>query len=231
MGIRVRGLGSLGLASETGMKAALNALEIATGKTGRYNAGDASSSSLSGNAGFFTFKAVYHLIIDSANTTSEITSLASNLAGGISSEVGKAFDLLDDATKTVAGVIGDSLGLLDKAGGAPALIIWNIDQLTGKRYIEKFLGSVTDEVATLAGLYLSALKKGLGGGTQVPVPPTQIEPTVSFRDRFKSEALVLNQGPPKIDAASDTTPIRKTSAVPKIAIGAAAIAAAFLLVR
>lgn len=238
MTLRVRslGLGSLsGSGPVVAMKTALNLLEVATGKTGRYNAGDASSSVMTGNSGFFAFKATYHLLIDASQATTDVTQLAAGITGGLSDAVGKAFDGLDEAAKLAAGAVKQSLSLLDKFDGAPAFVIWNADQISGKKYIGGFIEDQATKIATLAGLLLEAMKKGLVG-SGAPSPDSVTDPTAGMsareilKARVQGEAVAVQ----RISADSDTTLVvkRPSKLGPTIVVGGAvAVAAALFLTK
>lgn len=216
------------------MKSALNALEIATG-TGRYNAGDASSASLSGTAGFHAFRATYHLIDDALDCGGELLSIASSLANLLSQKIGKALSEVDSVTRSAVGVIGDAISLLDKSvlGVTAAQALWVADQ-TFEAWLQDFLESGKDEIARLAGLYLTVRKKGLCGGTKSePKPP--MSPLQRLKDRHGITSVAVNAGaqralapPPTI---RPTAPSGKSLSPLVVVGGAAAVAAALLLVK
>jgi hypothetical protein len=214
------------------MKAALNQLELASGQTGRYNAGDASSDALGGEKGLFVFKAVAHLVNDALQRGGELTTMASTLAGMLSESVGSALEIADGATQFAVGYISDALDLVDYAKGVPMLLLWTADQVSGKRYLQTALDKISSEVIILVGLYMK-VSNDIGTGTTGTTTTTGSTYTPRIdRPEFRVSSVAVNQGEPVIDPGPDTTPVRKSAVSPTIIVGGAvAVAAAILLVK
>lgn len=236
MTLRIRtlsGLGELHGLSPSALKAVLNVLEAATGQTGRYNAGPASNNSLSGTAGFYVFRATYHLAIDAADCAGELTSMAANLANLLSSKVGAALSAVDSVTRNTVGVIGKSLHLLDKGALGVTLgeILWLADQGLGGGYLQEFLEDAATTISGVAEAYLAVLERGACGGTATPPKFTDRliqnrisidnSPIIGLDPRDTVTQIVPNFGVP--------TPAPKKAISPAVVVGGAAVAAAVLL--
>jgi len=231
MTLRIRtlsGLGELHGLSPSALKGVLNILEAATGQTGRYNAGPASNNSLSGTAGFYVFRATYHLAIDAADCAGQLTSMAANLANLLSSHVGKALSAVDDLTRKAVGAIANSLPLLDKGvvGVTAAEVLWIADQAIGGGYLQEFLEDASTTISGVAEAYLSVLEHGGCGGTATPP---------KFTDRLIQSRISIENSPIiGLDPRDTVTQIVPTQAPkkaisPAVVVGGAAVAAAVLL--
>jgi len=198
-----------------------------------YKPGD----SLSGLEGLKTFTALHRLITAATDDAGTALAMLKSLANGVSAELGKAFGVATAPVQVAIKGIGLSIGKLDNniLGVSMGEALWAADQLSGKRYIQKFIEANTNEFIGFVDAYLAFLRGSASAGRESE-PPAKDDapppvPLTPFQRAIQGKISVTTaptQLAPKSITAPTLAPTRPSVKAPTIIIGAS-VAAAFLL--